>query len=196
MPRRYLAASVCAGALLAACASADLPPGFGAEAAQSPEDQATRLWLAGDTIVAAAVALGPGGLPPAVRTAADAIAPGGEVVFAGSEWGPRGAGFRIDKRWREGIDESWSSLLLDRDGSVLERTHSVPIAKVPAPVLVAAMQVGRDLQRCEIVSGRAREEGWRVLVRDGGGRTFVVELSLDGTRHQLHRCLNASLFVR
>jgi hypothetical protein len=196
MPRSALVPALLAMAVLGGCAAAPLPPGFAAAAANAPEDQPLRLWVAGDAVVAAAAAVGRGGLPQPVRTAAEAIAPAGETVFAGREWGPRGDGWRVEKRYREGTDESFRSVLLDAAGSVLERSHSVPTAKVPAPVLFAAMQVGRDVQRCEIVSGAVSEESWRATVRDGAGRTFVVELDLDGHPRRSCRVLTAAVAVR
>jgi hypothetical protein len=182
-----------AALLLGACAGPALPTGFAALAAEAPEDVPARLWLEGDACIAAATAVGPGGLPATVRVAADAIAPAGELVFAGRAWGPRGAGFRIEKRYVEGTDESFRSVLLAADGTVLERTHSVPIAQVPVAVLTSAMTAGRDVRRCEIVSGPEREEGWRALVQNGAGRTFVVALALDGRLLSTQRVVRAVL---
>jgi hypothetical protein len=196
MPRSAVVPALLATAALGGCSAAPLPPGFAVAAANAPEDQPLRLWVAGDAIVAAAAAVGRGGLPQPVRTAAEAIAPAGEMLFAGREWGPRGDGWRIEKHYRDGADESFRSVLLDDAGSVLERSHSVPPAKVPAPVLFAAMQVGRDVQRCEIVSGAISEESWRATVRDGAGRTFVVELGLDGRPRRVCRILTAAVAVR
>src|SRR5262245_23048142 len=89
-------------ALAGACAGPGLPAGFAAAAANAPQDWPVRLWLDGDHVVAAAAGVGPGGLPQAVRTTIDAVAPGGELQFAGREWSAAGEGYRVDKRYVDG----------------------------------------------------------------------------------------------
>jgi len=181
---------------LAGCAGTGLPAGFAAAAAEAPEDIPVRLSLTGDAVTGAAAPLGPGGLPPPVRTAAEAIVPGGTVVFSGREWGAFGDGYRIEKRYREDGGESFCSVLMDADGRVLERTHSVPMAKVPPVIARMAMTMGRDLRRCEIVSDTARETAWRALVGDGLGRTHMVTLDLSGNILASHRLVRAQVELR
>jgi len=180
-------------ALAAACAGPGLPAGFAAAAANAPEDWPLRLWLDGDRVVAAAAGVGPGGLPQAVRTSIDAVAPGGELQFAGREWSAAGDGYRVDKHYVDGADESFRSALIAADGAVLERSHSVPIGKVPAPVVTAALTVGRDVRRCEIVADAAQETGWRATVTDGAGRSFVATIGLQGGLRSVYRIVNARL---
>jgi hypothetical protein len=179
----------------AACAHPGLPTGFARAAAEAPEGTPARLILEGDAVVGAAVALGPTALPAAVRLAAEAIAPGGDAEFTGREWGPRGDGYRIEKRYDEGQQHAFRSLLVRADGVVLERSHSVGVAKAPAAIVGTAMRIGREVLRCEIVSGSASEEGWRVLVRDGAGRSHVVELDLDGRLLSRRRLVQAQLLA-
>ncbi len=174
-----------------ACAGPGLPDGFAAAAAQAPEAMPARLVFANDQIIAAAAGLGTGGLPAAVRAAVAGIAPDGELLFQGREWGPAGSGFRIDKRYLDGAEESFRSMLVGADGAVLERSHSVPIAKVPPAILTTALAIGRDLRRCEIVADGAREIGWRITLVDGDGRTMVVATGLDGVLRTRHRLVAA-----
>ncbi|MGE3171408.1 MAG: hypothetical protein AB7O97_02205 [Planctomycetota bacterium] len=191
--RAWPAAAAAALALPAACAGPALPRGFVAAAAEAPEDMPARLWLDGDAVTAAACGVGPGGLPAPVRSAVEAVTPGGETVFVGREWGPAGDGYRVDKRYADGPDEQFRSALIAPDGAVLERSHSVPLLQVPPAVLTAAAAVGRDVQRCEIVSGPEREQGWRALVVDGGGRTFALGIGLDGRLRTRHRLVSARI---
>lgn len=179
-----------------ACATAGLPRGFAKALAESPLDAPARLWLDGERVAGGAVALGPGGLPRPVRVAADGIAPGGETVFSGREWGPAGTGFRIEKRYLEGATESFRSVLLTADGAVLERAHSVPLHEVPAAVLMTAMAVGRDVLRCDIVADAARERSWSAYVRNAIGWTFVVAIGLDGSLLELRREVAATILLR
>jgi hypothetical protein len=184
--------------ILAACGSAPpLPPGFAALAAEAPEDEPARLYVDGDRIASAAASLGPGGLPHEVRIAADAIAPGGRTVFTGREWGPRGSGWRIEKAYQDGKQEHFRSMLLGSDGSVLERSHSLPLSEVPQQVLLAAQAPARsDVQRVDIVSGPTAEEGYRVTVADRAGRTYLVACDLQGRSPVTWRVLMARIAVR
>lgn len=177
----------------AACAVPGLPPGFALAVAENPEDLPVRLWIEGDAIRGGATGVGRGGLPLAVRTTAAAVVTDGETVFQGREWGPAGTGFRIEKRRTEAGQELFCSALIADDGSVLERSHSVPLAKVPTSVLAAATAIGRDVQRCEIVSDREREIGWRAVVGDGLGRTYVLGIDLDGSLRKRHRLVAARI---
>lgn len=178
-------------ALPACTTAAALPADFEEFVRQAPADAPARLWLAGDRIVAAAVAVGPGALPRAVRTTLDAVAPGGELVWQGREWGPRGEGFRIDKRYREGTAEHVRSALIAQDGSVLERCHSLPLAEVPPNVLGKALETGSHVEEARIVSGPEREEYWSCTVTSRIGRTFVVEIDLDGKPRRSVRRVDA-----
>jgi hypothetical protein len=110
----------------------------------------------------------------------EAVAPRGELVFQGREWGAHGAGFRVDKQYREAGAEHSRSVLVTADGEVLERDHTVPIADVPQHVLAGALSVGSKIDEARIVSGPEREQHWTVLVRDRAGRTAVVTVALDG----------------
>jgi len=167
---------------LAACSTAaPVPESLQTLLGESPDGNSARLSIGGNRIVAAAVAIGNASLPKAARTAIEAIAPQGELLFAGREWGPRGAGFRVEKRYRDGVKEHVRSVLVDADGRVLERAHSVAIAEVPQHVLAAAMRVGPMIDEARIVSGPEREEYWSVSVRDRVGRTFVARVSLAGS---------------
>jgi hypothetical protein len=168
-------------ALVACSTAAPVPESLQTMLGESPDGNPARLSISGNRIVAAAIAVGNGSMPRAARTAIDAIEPEGEVLFTGREWGPRGTGFRVEKRYREGTKEHVRSVLVDADGRVLEREHSVPIAEVPQHVLVAAMHLGSMIDESRIVSGPVREEYWSVSVRDRLGRTFVARVSLDGS---------------
>lgn len=176
---------------LAACAAARVPTDLAALMADAPVDAPTRLWLDGDRITAAAVAVGPGVLPPEVRVTADAVAPRGELVFQGREWSGRGEGFRIEKRYQDVGAEHMRSVLIGADGNVLERAHTVPIAKVPQHVLVAALRVGPDVVEARIVSGPTQEEYWTCVCRNRIGRTFAADIDLDGRLLRSRRRVDA-----
>lgn len=182
------------GPLLTGCsAPAALPADFTALAAEMPEEQPARLWIAGTDVIAAAVATGPGGLPAIVRTTVETIAPGGRTVFAGSEWGDHGFGYRVDKVYVDGVQEATRSLLIAPDGAVLERCHSVPLPDVPQAVLATAMAIGRDVLRVEVVSDGSRETGFRCAVRDRAGRSHVVSTTMSGDLAHTTRLVNAQL---
>lgn len=148
--------------------------------AEAPTDATARFTLAGDRIVASAVPLGPGTLPPGVRTTFEAVAPGGTTTFVGRETGPRGDGFRLDKVYTDGLRQTTRSVLADSDGRVLERWHTVPIPEVPQHVLAVALRTGPVIEEARIVSGPEREEHWTFLVRDRSARPFVVTVGLAG----------------
>ena len=117
--------------LLAGCANTGLPRAFADALATSPEDIAARLHIDGDRVISAAAASGPGGIPQVVRSTIDGVAPGGEVVFAGREWGPYGACFRVEKRYVEGPEQTFRSALI-ADKYVLD-TFGTGANKLPFP---------------------------------------------------------------
>lgn len=181
MPSVRLHHALTALLAFAACqTAAPVPEELASLLADAPSDQPVRLWLRENRIVRAAVPVGPGVMPAAVHTMLDAVAPRGELVFQGREWGPRGSGFRIDKRYRESGNEHVRSALIADDGSVLERAHSVPIADVPQRVLATTMRIAPLVEEACIVSGSEREELWSCTVRNRIGRMLVVEVGLDG----------------
>ena len=191
MSTQRLIASVFALSIITSCAGPTLPRGVSAAMTEAPTSAPARLWIDQDRVIAAATPVGPGGLPAQVRNRLELLAPEGEVLFAGREWGPAGIGFRVEKRLIQDNIELFSSFLLTASGDVLERTHSEPLETVPAEVLMSAMAVGRQVLRCEIVSGPQREQAWRATVRDGGGRQFLVQISLAGQLESAQRMLDA-----
>jgi hypothetical protein len=174
---------------LAACSAARVPPSLQALLRDSPENVPARLTIEQNRIVGAAVPIGPGELPPAVRTALEAVVPGGELTFRGREWGPRGAGFRVDKRYPDSGGGQVRSALVGADGTVLERSHSVPLAEVPQHVLAIGLATGPIVDDARIVSGPDHEEHWSLSVRDRQGHVSTVTVSLDGRRLATRRRL-------
>ena len=170
-----------------------VPPRLAEELGQAPPYTEARLWLAGDRVVGATAPLGPGTLPPAVRTTLLAVAPDGETTFTGREWGPRGEGFRIDKAYAEPTHRR--SVLIAADGAVLERAHTVPIGDVPADVLAVGAGIAPRLEEAWIVSGPEREEHWTLVMRERAGETIVVQVGLDGVRLRVQRRVAARIDV-
>jgi len=184
------------GTVLAACtASPDVPPDVARRLQQAPDDAPARLLLEGNQLRAAAVPLGPYEMPAAIRSTIDAIAPSGETTFAGREWGPRGEGYRIEKRYLDGGTEHVRTALIAEDGTVLERAHSVRLDEAPESVLATALQTGPLVTLAMVVSGPNREEYWRCTVRDRIGRTFVVTIELDGGLRSVTRQISARVDV-
>jgi len=171
---------------LAGCASPGTPS-LGELLADSASGQPARITIAGDEVVAFATPVDFRALPPAARKTCDTVAPDGTLLFCGVERGPRGEGFRVEKRYDEpSVHER--SLLVDEHGKVLERSHTLPVSDTPKHVLATALRCGRFVDRVEIVSGPVREEYWLVLVRDRRGREFTATIGLDGSlRHQRRR---------
>lgn len=147
--------------------------------ADAEPNQRVRLEIVGDRVVATSVPVDLRTVPRLTRTTCDAIAPDGTLEFCAREVGPRGEGFRIEKRYQEPVPHL-RSVLADQFGNVLERFHTVPVAKVPQAILGAALQSGTTVESAAIVSGPVREEYWKVVTRDRRGRTFVVTIDLDG----------------
>jgi hypothetical protein len=187
--------AACALLALTACVGTGQPGGFSEAAATAPEDTPARVSLSLDRIDKAAAGVAPGSVPAAVRATIEAVTPGGEMVFLGREWGRSGDGFRVEKRYVDGTSESFRSALIDEQGEILERSHTLPPTKVPPAVLGAAMKLGRDIRRCEIVSDAVAEREWRIRCVDGGGRTFVATVSLDGRLLHAQRLVTAELQV-
>lgn len=148
--------------------------------------QTPRLSVSGNQVVSVATPIDVRGLPADVRTTLEAIAPAGVLEFCGEEWGPRGEGYRIEKSYLEPTPHH-RSLLVAVDGAVLERSHTLPLPRVPQHVLATGLGKGSSIDSAEIVSGPVREEFWRLIVKDRSGRTFVVKVALDGTELETQR---------
>lgn len=182
---------------VAGCATSPPAGSFAALAQDAPSDQPLQLTFAGDAVASVAVPLGPGGLDARLRAAVDAIEPGGHTVLMAREWGPRGDGYRIEKRYGEGVAEQFRSVLLSADARVLERSHTLSVSETPPAVLVAATAATRrTVLRIDIVSGPTKEEYFRLLLRDGGGRRFAVDCTPDGAVLATRRLLDAQVLVR
>ncbi|MCK5941071.1 MAG: hypothetical protein KAI24_03800 [Planctomycetes bacterium] len=164
--------------LLAGCASSGAAS-LDELLADSAIGQPARLTVDGGAVVAFATPVAYRALPPAARLTCDTIAPDGELTFCAFEHGARGAGFRVEKRYGD-PDPHDRSVLVDEHGAVLERSHTLPVARVPQHVLATALTIGTFVESAAIVSGPVREEFWRVLVKDRRGRTFALTIELDG----------------
>lgn len=161
---------------LAACST---PPVAAERLAKAEPNQVARLTLAGDRVIALAVPVDFRSLPALARTTCDAIAPDGRLLFCAREQGPRGDGYRVERGYTEPF-EHHRSVLVDVGGAVLERSHTLPLKKVPQHVLAAALTNSTLVESAEIVSGPRREEYWRIVTRDRRGRVFVVRVDLEG----------------
>jgi hypothetical protein len=161
---------------LAACSAAPIRAGLLADA---EPHQTTRITLDGDRIASLVVPIDFRGLPARVRTTLDAIAPPGNDLFCGREQGPRGDGFRVERGYSEPFEHR-RSLLITAEGEVLERAHTMPLAKVPQHVLAAALTSATVIESAQIVSGPVQEEFWRLVAKDRRGRVFVVIVDLEG----------------
>lgn len=171
--------------LLAGCAS-PAGPSLGELLADSAIGQSARITIEGDAVVAFATPADFRALPAEARKTCDTVAPEGTLLFCGVERGPRGEGFRVEKRYDEPSPHE-RSLLVDELGKVLERSHTLPVSQTPQHVLATALRCGPFVERVEIVSGPVREEYWRVLVKDRSNRRFTATIDLDGDLLHLRR---------
>ncbi|MCC7395865.1 MAG: hypothetical protein IT455_02245 [Planctomycetes bacterium] len=166
---------------LAACATSSADADQRRLWAAAPAHATARLWLADGHLAGVVVPTGgPGSMPLAVRTTLRAVAPDGETLFEGREWGPAGTGWRIEKRYHEDRADHLRSLLIAADGRVLERDHTVPLAAVPPAVLATALPLGPIVDEARIVSDGDRETHWLLVVRDRDERVFVAKVGLRG----------------
>lgn len=171
--------------LLTGCASAP-GPSLGELLRDAVVGEHARLTVEGDQVVAFATPFDYRALPAAARKTCDTVAPEGALLYCASERGPRGAGFRVEKRYQEPVPHE-RSLLVDAAGRVLERSHTLPVSDAPQHVLGTALGCGPFVERVEIVSGPVREEFWRVLVKDRRGRVFTATIDLGGELLHLRR---------
>lgn len=161
---------------LAGCVASEAPAYLLADAEPNQE---VRLGLSGDRVIAAAIPIDYRTVPLLARTTCDAVLADGVVTFCGREHGSRGNGYRLEKSYEQPFPHL-RSVLVDETGTVLERSHTLPIADVPQHVLAAAIAIGTSMDSAAIVSGPASEECWRIVTRDRRGRVFVVTVDLAG----------------
>lgn len=164
---------------LIALAACSVPPVSAERLSKAEPNQVARLTLDGDRVVTLAVPVDFRSLPALARTTCDAIAPEGRLLFCAREQGPRGDGFRVERGYSQPFDH-YRSVLVDANGTVLERSHTLPLSKVPQHVLAAALTNGTSVDSAEIVSGPVREEYWHIIAKDRRGRVFVVRVDLEG----------------
>ncbi len=153
---------------------------------EAQADGEPRITIDGGAVVTVASPVDYRALPAAARQTCEALAPDGALVFCGVERGARGEGYRVEKRYEAPVPHR-RSVLVDGDGAVLERSHTLPTSDAPQEILAAALRYGSFVQEVEIISGPTREEGWRVLVSDRRGRAFSVALDLYGRLVGLRR---------
>lgn len=143
-----------------------------------------------------AIDVTPRELPAAARRMADAILPprGSKLAELAREWGPRGTGYRIARSYAEGNADVRSALVTE-DGQVLERTHRIAPAKLPAAVRRAAegARPGGVIQHADVVQGAPGEESFRILVAEGRAATWLVECGPRGEGLRLYCLLNADV---
>ena len=169
--------------LTATCSSlGHLPPEFGALALEAPPDQPLRIALRGGTVETVSVPLGLGRFPPAAaRRAAELVHPEGTTVMQSREWGYLGTGYRIEKHYPDEPSGQWRSVLVDSDGRILERTHSLPIPVVPQEVLATASgNSRRDVDRIDVVQNINGEEFFRIQVTNNQGHKYLVTCDVNG----------------
>ncbi|MFT4514461.1 MAG: hypothetical protein ACI91B_003171 [Planctomycetota bacterium] len=172
---------------LIALAGCTAPPSSAYLLTDAEPNQDVRLAIIGNRVTWTAVPIDLRAVPALARTTCEAIAPNGVLEFCAREVGPRGEGFRLEKRYEQPFSHL-RSMLVDELGNVMERSHTVPVAKVPQDVLSAALRSGTLIESTSIVSGPVHEEFWRIVTKDRRGRTFVITVDLDGNvRSQLRR---------
>jgi hypothetical protein len=161
---------------LAGCAA---PLGWTEILSQAESNQTARMTLSGGKIASIASPVDYYSLPTQAKTASEAIQPGGKVTFCALERGSRGQGYRVEKNYQKPFAHK-RSLLVKADGEVLERSHTLPLSRVPQHVLASALTVGQSIQTAEIVSGPISEEYWHLVVHDRRGRVFLAKIDLQG----------------
>ncbi|MEM7199543.1 MAG: hypothetical protein AAF628_04715 [Planctomycetota bacterium] len=149
----------------------------------------------GGALAAAGVPVAVGDLPRAVSVAIDTIQPGGEphtlqrVIQDGDEL------YRSTKRYVDGDATSWRSVLLDGDGTVRERSHSLPRLELPASVAAQIERAVRGaIQRVDAVQGDPGAEWFRAYIRHGDAR-WVVDCTRGGAIRRRARILTSELWV-
>ena len=162
---------------LASCASSMASTEMLSEAEANQE---ARLTLSGGRVISVSSPIDFRALPARARATSEAIQPEGTLIFCAQERGPHGDGYRVEKHYEEPFPHM-RSVLVDVNGSVLERSHTLRLVDVPQHVLATALSLGPKVKSAEIVSGPIAEELWRVVIEDRRGRVLVASISLEGT---------------
>ena len=170
---------------------APISSSFEAGAWSAPPGAGARLEVASDQVVATAAALDPSDLPDAARVTVESIQPGGEVVLCAREWRQGAEIYRIAVRY-EGNDQR--ELLLQADGAVIERSHTIPSGDVPAPARTVARTHG-TIRRASVVQGAPTEERYRFDVNRRDGARLLVECDARGDQERVARVLDGVVLV-
>lgn len=164
-----------------ACSSGPpLPGGFAEALDASPDAMPVRLVTDGDSLSSLAVPTDHRAVPADLRRSLESIAPGGEVTYCARVLGDD-PGWLVEKTYPTGggaAEPHSRSVRVRDDGSLVERTHQLPLAEVPRSVLRAALGVGSDVRHARVV--QADGEWFRLTVDNAFGWRHEVDVSPDG----------------
>ena len=164
-----------------ACSSGPpLPDGFAASLDRAADSMPVRIHTSGDALASLAMPTDHRSVPADLRRTLEAIAPGGDVTYCARILGTE-PGWLVEKSYPtdDGPAEPHTrSVRVRDDGSLIERTHQLPLAEVPRSVLRAALGIGNDVRHARVV--QAEGEWFRLTVDNAFGWQHEVDVSADG----------------
>lgn len=181
--------------LLTSC-SLSLGSRFDRAAQRAPASALAAVELVGGELTRGQVDVAEADVPAEVLRIESTIQPGGERTVLARAFGPTGDGFRFVRRYPRDAACPERSVLLAADGTVLERSHALPVNEAPAAVLERSASVAAgQVTRIHVVQGQPGEEWYRIHLAAADGTRHLLECETDGTVRLLVRLLAGEIAV-
>ncbi len=176
---------------LCACSAPGVAPELLDPLRRTPDGGAARVALTPKGIVEVSLPVAETEVPAVVRRTAEALAPGGQRRI---EHLPGDGHYRVDVDLGEDAAGRFRSVRLTADGTVVERSHSLPVDAAPAAIVAQLRAaVGGALERVDVV--QTDTERYRALGRDADGGRWLAECARGGGITRRVRIRPAALWI-
>jgi hypothetical protein len=186
-----------AALLLVGCASPPFWPQFTETLFDSPAQGVCRITIRSGQLHSYSAPVRAQDIPPKPRRTMNELREGTQTVNLAREWGPDGAGYRLDELVRVNNKDERRSLLVDDEGHVLGRSYEISPTDAPKSLLDLAAKAGFGpdaIRSASVVLGPAGDRGhYRLLIEDRQGRQRILECRADGGMATWYRVIRAQV---
>lgn len=143
-----------------------------------PGGKTARLYVDANQAPRWVVPLDEDALPSIVRRTAQTVQPDGTLHFVGRVYGGPEGIYIVEKRYPAQGEDHLRRVIISNDGSVILRSHSLPIDRAPDPV-AARIAARGDLEALEYVEGEGMNY-FRATILEAGAVRRVMSYTAEG----------------